>query len=149
MSKILILLLFTFVLNLKMEDGITVYQISDMKKIMDNVYELNVKEGEEFYIKMFRLKISVSVFSNVDEFKDYLDDFGKKGNRFKSVDAGAGSSNIILKIRTYDYFKFKALKPSVNKISLKLSNIQPSFFGAPTTTNYVFKINILSKNETS
>ena len=147
MSKILILLLFTFVLNLKMEDGITVYQISDMKKIMDNIYELNVKEGEEFYIKMFRHKISVSVFSNIDEFKDDLDDFGKKGNRFKSVDAG--SSNLRLKIAAYDYFKFKALKPSVNKISLKFSNIQPSFFSAPTTTNYVFKINILSKNETS
>ena len=147
MSKILILLLFTFVLNLKMEDGITVYQISDMKKIMDNIYELNVKEGEEFYIKMFRHKISVSVFSNIDEFKDYLDDFGKKGNRFKSVDAG--SSSLRLKIAAYDYFKFKALKPSVNKISLKFSNISPSFFGAPTTTNYVFKINILSKNETS
>ena len=147
MSKLLILLLFTFVLNLKMEDGITVYQISDMKKIMDNIYELNVKEGEEFYIKMFRHKISVSVFSNIDEFKDYLDDFGKKGKSFKYVEIS--SSSFYLKLGGYDYFKYKALKPSSNEISLKFSNISPSFFGAPTTTNYVFKINILSKNETS
>ena len=122
-----------------MEDGITVYQISDMKKIMDNIYELNVKEGEEFYIKMFRRKISASVFSNVDEFKDYLDDFGKKGNRFKTVDAGAGSSNIILKIRAYDYFKFKALKPSFNEIVLKLALVH----GEKTDIGYIIKINIV------
>ena len=48
MSKILILLLFTFAINLKMEDGIPVYQIAYMKKITSGVYELNVKEGEEF-----------------------------------------------------------------------------------------------------
>ena len=147
MSKLLILLLFTFVLNLKMEDGIPVYQIAYMKKITRGVYELNVKEGEEFYIKIYEYRGGNCFCSNIDEFKDYLDDFGKKGNRFKSVDAG--SSKLILKIGAYDYFKFKALKPSSNEISLKFSNISPSFFGAPTTTNYVFKINILSKNETS
>ena len=39
MSKILILLLFTFALNITMEDGIPVYQIVDMKTIMEDVYE--------------------------------------------------------------------------------------------------------------
>ena len=147
MSKILILLLFTFALNLKMEDGIPVYQIVDMKTIIEDVYELNVKEGEEFYIKIYEYRGGNCFCSNIDEFKDYLDDFGKKGKSFKYVEIS--SSSFFLKFAAYDYFKYKALKPSVNKISLKFSNISPSFFGAPTTTNYVFKINILSKNETS
>ena len=146
MSKILILLLFTFALNLKMEDGIPVYQIAYMKKITSGVYELNVKEGEEFYIKIYEYRGGNCFCSNIDEYKDSLDDFGKKGNRFKSVDAG--SSKLILKIGAYDYFKFKALKPSVNKISLKFSNISTSFIDTETT-NYAFKINILPKNETS
>ena len=147
MSKILILLLFTFVLNLKMEDGITVYQISDMKKIMDNIYELNVKEGEEFYIKIYRYSNGNCFCSNIDEFKDYLDDFGKKGKSFKSIKTS--SSSFFLKFAAYDYFKYKALKPSVNKISLKFSNKSsfPNIFNIGT--DYVFKINILSKNETS
>ena len=146
MSKILILLLFTFALNITMEDGIPVYQIAYMKKITRGVYELNVKEGEEFYIKMVRHKISVSVFSNIDEFKDYLDDFGKKGKSFKYVEIS--SSSFYLKLGGYDYFKYKALKPSSNEISLKFSNISTSIIGTQTT-NYAFKINVLPKNETS
>ena len=147
MSKLLILLLFTFVLNLKMEDGIPVYQIVDMKTIMEDVYELNVKEGEEFYIKIYRYGNGNCFCSNIDEFKDYLDDFGKKGKSFKSIKTS--SSSFFLKFAAYDYFKYKALKPSVNKISLKFSNKSsfPNIFNIGT--DYVFKINILSKNETS
>ena len=51
MPKLLILLLFAFVLNEKLEDGIPVYSKYNMKKIMGNVYELDVKEGDEFYIQ--------------------------------------------------------------------------------------------------
>ena len=148
MSKLLILLLFTFVLNLEMEDGIPVYErIFDIKTIMKDVYELNVKEGEEFYIKIYRYRTGNCFCSNIDEFKDYLDDFGKKGNRFKSVDAGY--SSFYLRIGAYDYFKYKALKPSVNKISLKFSNKSSSFNIFNIGTDFVLKINILSKNETS
>ena len=146
MSKLLILLLFTFVLNLKMEDGIPVYQIVDMKTIMEDVYELNVKEGEEFYIKIYEYRGGNCFCSNIDEFKDYLDDFGKKGKSFKSIKTS--SSSFFLKFAAYDYFKYKALKPSSNEISLKFSNISTSFIDTQTT-NYAFKINVLPKNETS
>ena len=146
MSKILILLLFTFALNITMEDGIPVYQIAYMKKITRGVYELNVKEGEEFYIKIYEYRGGNCFCSNIDEFKDYLDDFGKKGKSFKYVEIS--SSSFFLKLGGYDYFKYKALKPSSNEISLKFSNISTSFIGTQTT-NYIFKINILPKNETS
>ena len=56
MSKILILLLFTFALNITMEDGIPVYQIADMKKITSGVYELNVKEGEDSTLKYMNIE---------------------------------------------------------------------------------------------
>ena len=56
MFKILILLLFTFALNITMEDGIPVYQIADMKKITSGVYELNVKEGEDSTLKYMNIE---------------------------------------------------------------------------------------------
>ena len=50
MSKLLILLLFALVQNLKV-DNIEVYDAEKMEKLMGNVVALNVKEGDEFYLR--------------------------------------------------------------------------------------------------
>ena len=154
MSKLLILLLFALVLNAKLDDGIPVYSTYDMKKIMGNVYELNVKEGDEFYIQFYKYKGGICNCSNCNEFKDSLYDFDKNGQSFKYTSASFSYITPLIFIGGSDYFKFKALKPSSNKISLKFSNKSPfdeliSKFDEKFYTDYVIKINILPKEEAS
>ena len=48
MFKFLILLLFTFSLNLKM-DGINDYYFGHMKRLMDDIFLLNVKEKNSIF----------------------------------------------------------------------------------------------------
>ena len=50
MSKLLILLLFIAVLNEQL-DGITVYDVEKLTKLMYEDTTLNVNEGDEFYLK--------------------------------------------------------------------------------------------------
>ena len=66
MFKFLILLLFTFSLNLKM-DGINDYYFGHMKRLMDDIFLLNVKEGEEFYISLFSFTKEPYIFINYNE----------------------------------------------------------------------------------
>ena len=139
-----------------MEDGIPVYSISNMKKIMGNIYELNVKEGEEFYIKLINILGCSDNCSNSNEFKDYLDDFGKNGKSFKTDYAYYAynyTSNHITNPIYHprkDYYKFKAMKQSINKISLKFFIITTALQNAYELglASYFIKINILSKDET-
>ena len=84
MSKLLILLLFALSLNYKLIDGIPAYDFVYMKMIMKNVYELNVKEGDEFYIEISTFKDGKCKCSNYNEFKEFLYDFGKNGEKFES-----------------------------------------------------------------
>ena len=153
MSKLLILLLFALSLNYKLIDGIPAYDFVYMKMIMKNVYELNVKEGDEFYIEISAFKDGKCKCSNYNEFKEFLYDFGKNGEKFesRSYNPYPYYSNII--IGSY-YFKFKALKPSSNKISLKFPHTSPieenyCKFNKDFCADYVIKINILPKEEAS
>ena len=153
MSKLLILLLFALSLNYKLIDGIPAYDFVYMKMIMKNVYELNVKEGDEFYIEISTFKDAKCKCSNYNEFKEFLYDFGKNGEKFesRSYNPYPYYSNII--IGSY-YFKFKALKPSSNKISLKFPHTSPieenyCKFNKDFCADYVIKINILPKEEAS
>ena len=153
MSKLLILLLFALSLNYKLIDGIPAYDFVYMKMIMKNVYELNVKEGDEFYIEISTFKDGKCKCSNYNEFKEFLYDFGKNGEKFesRSYNPYPYYSNII--IGSY-YFKFKALKPSSNKISLKFPHTSPieenyCKFNKDFCADYVIKINILQKEEAS
>ena len=153
MSKLLILLLFALSLNYKLIDGIPAYDFVYMKMIMKNVYELNVKEEDEFYIEISTFKDGKCKCSNYNEFKEFLYDFGKNGEKFesRSYNPYPYYSNII--IGSY-YFKFKALKPSSNKISLKFPHTSPieenyCKFNKDFCADYVIKINILPKEEAS
>ena len=153
MSKLLILLLFALSLNYKLIDGIPAYDFVYMKMIMKNVYELNVKEGDEFYIEISTFKDGKCKCSNYNEFKEFLYDFGKNGEKFesRSYNPYPYYSNIII---GSNYFKFKALKPSSNKISLKFPHTSPieenyCKFNKDFCADYVIKINILPKEEAS
>ena len=153
MSKLLILLLFALSLNYKLIDGIPAYDFVYMKMIMKNVYELNVKEEDEFYIEISTFKDGKCKCSNYNEFKEFLYDFGTNGEKFesRSYNPYPYYSNII--IGSY-YFKFKALKPSSNKISLKFPHTSPieenyCKFNKDFCADYVIKINILPKEEAS
>ena len=125
MSKFLILLLFALVQNLK-SDGIEVYDVDKMKKLSgNNVILLNVKEGDEFYL-MFTGSPSTGCslkFTNYENITDALDDFGKKGSKWKSVDSMSGMyfPYAIGGQPYYYYYKFKSLKRSYNKIVLKFN----------------------------
>ena len=143
MFKFLILLLFTFSLNLKM-DGINEYYFGHMKRLMDDIYLLNVKEGEEFYISLFSFTKEPYIFINYNETTDALDDFGLKGKMFKEI-----PSRVIGLSGTYNYFKFKALKPSYNKISLKFRMYHQYVWAKNFTrlfTDNIIKLNILPKD---
>ena len=153
MSKLLILLLFALSLNYKLIDGIPAYDFVYMKMIMKNVYELNVKEGDEFYIEISTFKDGKCKCSNYNEFKEFLYDFGKNGEKFesRSYNPYPYYSNIII---GSNYFKYKALKPSSNKISLKFPHTSPieenyCKFNKDFCADYVIKINILPKEEAS
>ena len=142
MSKFLILLLFSLINNTEL-DGIQVYVPEKMKKLSDNTYLLNVKQGEEFYIKLFGNPRNWAFWNlkNYEQIPDALDDFGKKGHYFKYVPK-------LINGKLYPgegghfFYKFKALKPSSNEISLK-------FFyslGNQEEPDLVINIDISSEN---
>ena len=73
MNKLLILLLFVLVQNME-KDGLTVYDVEQLMKIDISTYQLKVKIGEEFYIKLPPVTKSVSSYQleNYDKFPDTL-----------------------------------------------------------------------------
>ena len=125
-----------------------------MKRLQSGAYELNVKEGDEFYIEISTFKDGKCKCSNYNEFKEFLYDFGKNGEAFQyfpSYYSYPFYSNIII---GSNYFKYKALKPSSNKISLKFPHTSPieenyCKFNKDFCADYVIKINILPKEEAS
>ena len=151
MSKLLIFLLFTVVVNYE-EDGIPDYDTLFMDKLMgSDVRQLNVKEGEEFYIS---IPISTSYkirLLNYNEITDALVYFGKNGEEFKYSDPSHGW---YLSPICISYFRFKAIKPSYNKITLKFKLVDRDKDETYKKTklkelDLFIKLNILPKNNTS
>ena len=151
MSKLLIFLLFTVVVNYE-EDGIPNYFILSMDKLMgSDVRQLNVKEGEEFYISI-PLSTSYKIrLLNYNEITDALVYFGKNGEEFEYYEPKQGyfSSGI-----GFSYFRFKAIKPSYNKITLKFKLVDRYNDETYKKTklrdlDWFIKLNILPKNNTS
>ena len=150
MSKLLIFLLFTVVVNYE-EDGIPNYFILSMDKLMgSDVRQLNVKEGEEFYISI-PLSSSYKIrLLNYNENTDALVYFGKNGEEFEYHEPKQGyfSSGI-----GFSYFRFKAIKPSYNKITLKFKLVDRYNETYKKTKlrdiDWFIKLNILPKNNTS
>ena len=146
MSKLLLLLLFVLVHNME-SDGITVYDAEKLNKLTGNVATLNVKEGDEFYLR-FHVNGSIRKswkFINYNEIPDALDDFGKGGQYFKYEIIGRNGIPLI-GAGAYHYYKFKALKPSNNEITLKF---QQNNLLTSTNSLLAIKINILPKDKTS
>ena len=124
MDSGIILLLFTLVQNLR--DGIEVYDVNKLEKLKgNNVLVLNVKVGKEFYLMLkgdsmngFKWKCT-----NYEEINDALDDFVQKGESWTYDNYANGLFVPLRKTESYtlEYFKFKALKPSINQIVLKFS----------------------------
>ena len=150
MSKLLIFLLFTVVVNYE-EDGIPNYFILSMDKLMgSDVRQLNVKEGEEFYISI-PLSTSYKIrLLNYNEITDALVYFGKNGEEFKYYDPSQGWYLSPICISLY---RFKAIKPSYNKITLKFKLVDRYNETYKKTKlrdlDWFIKLNILPKNNTS
>ena len=151
MSKLLIFLLFTVVVNYE-KDGIPDYSMLDMDKLMgSDVRQLNVKEGEEFYISI-PLSTSYKIrLLNYNEITDALVYFGKNGEEFKYYDPSHGW---FLSPIGFSYFRFKAIKPSYNKITLKFKLVDRDNDETYKKTklkdlDLFIKLNILPKNNTS
>ena len=146
MSKLLTLLLFVLVLNEEL-DGITVYNGEKLTKLMNDVSTLNVNVGDEFYIKFYYYASMLIPkdhrgyhFVNYNEIPAALENFNKNGRPFKEMyynglDGYGGG---------IQYYKFKALKPSYNEITLKFNYIDSSLLKVENTTKYI-KVNILAK----
>ena len=146
MSKLLTLLLFVLVLNEEL-DGITVYNGEKLTKLMSDVSTLNVNVGDEFYIKFYYYSFELVQnvyhcwnFVNYNEIPAALENFNKNGRPFKTEFGKVFSAYA----RGYNYYKFKALKPSYNEITLKFNYIDSSFLKVENTTKYI-KVNILAK----
>ena len=150
MSKLLIFLLFTVVVNYE-EDGIPDYDTLFMDKLMgSDVRQLNVKEGEEFYISI-PLSSSYKIrLLNYNEITDALVYFGKNGEEFKYSDPSHGW---YLSPICISYYRFKAIKPSYNKITLKFKLVDRYNETYKKTKlrdlDWFIKLNILPKNNTS
>ena len=151
MSKLLIFLLFTVVVNYE-EDGIPNYDTLFMDKLMgSDVRQLNVKEGEEFYISI-PLSSSYKIrLLNYNEITDALVYFGKNGEEFKYYDPSQGWYLSPICISSY---RFKAIKPSYNKITLKFKLVDRYNDETYKKTklkdlDLFIKLNILPKNNTS
>ena len=151
MSKLLIFLLFAVVVNYE-KDDIPNYFILLMDKLMgSDIRQLNVKEGEEFYISI-PLSNSYKIrLLNYNENTDALVYFGKNGEEFEYHEPKIGyfSSGI-----GYSYFRFKAIKPSYNKITLKFKSVDRDNDETYKKTksrelDLFIKLNILPKNNTS
>ena len=144
MSKLLILLLFALVQSIDLK-GKQVYDLLKMKALQKGVYEINVKVGDEFY---FRFYENGSIYNgpawwptNTNEIPDAL-----KAEGSEYVGTGFGNM-IMLGAGGYKYYKYKALKPSTNEITLKFSGRAPkSIFGI---LSLAVKVNILPKDKTS
>ena len=151
MSKLLIFLLFTVVVNYE-EDGIPYYDILFMDKLMgSDVRQLNVKEGEEFYISIPKSNLYKIRLLNYNEITDALVYFGKNGEEFKYYDPSHGW---FLSPIGFSYFRFKAIKPSYNKITLKFKLVDRDNDETYKKTklkdlDLFIKLNILPKNNTS
>ena len=79
-------------------------------------------------------------FVNYNEIPAALENFNKNGRPFKEM-YGYGLDGYGV---GYQYYKFKALKPSYNEITLKFNYIDSSFLKVENTTKYI-KVNILAK----
>ena len=92
MSKLLIFLLFTVVVNYEYEkDGIPDYIVLFMDKLMgSDVRQLNVKEGEEFYISIPSSRLYKIRLLNYNEITDALVYFGKNGEEFNYYEPSKG-----------------------------------------------------------
>ena len=151
MSKLLIFLLFTVVVNYE-EDGIPNYFILSMDKLMgSDVRQLNVKEGEEFYISIPSSRSYKIRLLNYNEITDALVYFGKNGEEFKYSDPSHGW---YLSPICISYYRFKAIKPSYNKITLKFKSVDRDKDETYKKTklrefDLFIKLNILPKNNTS
>ena len=151
MSKLLIFLLFTVVVNYE-EDGIPYYDTLFMDKLMgSDVRQLNVKEGEEFYISIPSSRSYKIRLLNYNEITDALVYFGKNGEEFKYYDPSHGW---FLSPIGFSYFRFKAIKPSYNKITLKFKLVDRDNDETYKKTklkdlDLFIKLNILPKNNTS
>ena len=151
MSKLLIFLLFTVVVNYE-EDGIPDYDTLFMDKLMgSDVRQLNVKEGEEFYISIPSSRSYKIRLLNYNEITDALVYFGKNGEEFKYYDPSHGW---FLSPIGFSYFRFKAIKPSYNKITLKFKLVDRDNDETYKKTklkdlDLFIKLNILPKNNTS
>ena len=151
MSKLLIFLLFTVVVNYE-EDGIPYYDTLFMDKLMgSDVRQLNVKEGEEFYISIPSSRSYKIRLLNYNEITDALVYFGKNGEEFKYYDPSQGWYLSPICISLY---RFKAIKPSYNKITLKFKLVARDKDETYKKTklkdlDLFIKLNILPKNNTS
>ena len=151
MSKLLIFLLFTVVVNYE-EDGIPYYDTLFMDKLMgSDVRQLNVKEGEEFYISIPSSRLYKIRLLNYNEITDALVYFGKNGEEFKYYDPSQGWYLSPICISSY---RFKAIKPSYNKITLKFKLVARDKDETYKKTklrefDLFIKLNILPKNNTS
>ena len=151
MSKLLIFLLFTVVVNYE-EDGIPDYDTLFMDKLMgSDVRQLNVKEGEEFYISIPSSRSYKIRLLNYNEITDALVYFGKNGEEFKYYEPKIGYFSTGI---GYSYFRFKAIKPSYNKITLKFKSVDRDNDETYKKTksrelDLFIKLNILPKNNTS
>ena len=150
MSKLLIFLLFTVVVNYE-EDGIPDYDTLFMDKLMgSDVRQLNVKEGEEFYISIPSSRSYKIRLLNYNEITDALVYFGKNGEEFEYEEPKIGHFSTGI---GYSYFRFKAIKPSYNKITLKFKLVDRYNETYKKTKlrdlDWFIKLNILPKNNTS
>ena len=150
MSKLLIFLLFTVVVNYE-EDGIPDYDTLFMDKLTGNVLQLNVKEGEEFYISILRSAFYNTILLNYNEITDALVYFGKNGEEFKHHQP---TPSYLYHYVVTSYFRFKAIKPSYNKITLKFKSVDRDKDETYKKTklrdfDLFIKLNILPKNNTS
>ena len=122
-----------------------------MDKLMgSDVRQLNVKEGEEFYISI-PLSTSYKIrLLNYNEITDALVYFGKNGEEFKYSDPSHGWYLSPICISSY---RFKAIKPSYNKITLKFKLVDRYNETYKKTKlrdlDWFIKLNILPKNNTS
>ena len=152
MSKLLIFLLFTVVVNYEYEkDGIPDYIVLFMDKLMgSDVRLLNVKEGEEFYISIPSSRFYKIRLLNYNEITDALVYFGKNGEEFEYHEPKIGN---FYYGRGYSYFRFKAIKPSYNKITLKFKSVDRDneTYKKKKLRDFdlFIKLNILPKNNTS
>ena len=124
MSKFLILLLFALVQSQAL-DNITEYDIDKINVLQgNNILELNVKEGEEFYLKL-KGNPSIGYFwrlLNYDKIPDSLEDLNEQGEAFKYVsDRRNYDGKFFFKVGGTYYYKFKALKQNYNEIALKFA----------------------------